>query len=41
MLCVAIAMEHNFLASPAGRENFKNQLQQASVLVCVHSRAVC
>lgn len=25
---LAIAMEHNFLASPAGRENFRNQLQQ-------------
>ena len=25
---LAIAMEHNFMASAAGRENFKNQLQQ-------------
>jgi hypothetical protein len=25
---LAITMEHNFMLSPAGRENFKNQLQQ-------------
>lgn len=29
------AKQHNFLASAAGRENFKNQLQQARVIVCV------
>ena len=38
---LAIAMEHNFMASAAGRENFKNQLQQVSAIVCVCIRVLC
>jgi hypothetical protein len=37
---LAITMEHNFMMSDKGRENFKNQLQQVPVLALVVAVAV-